>query len=182
MINTYYGTKILDAFFHTSYNDDDRTDDISKYQIKSEQLQDRNNNIVQFPKEPYIALFTTMPNAEGSGYVEPTTPDYNRVSLIMKGPKNNQIMGKADTEEGDGVYAGKKVAVIKNQDIIVFPEIEVDNNEEGYQETIVGFGVFNSSEKSTGTLMLWGELTQPTTIKTQEIPVFRIKEFVFKLA
>lgn len=182
MINTYYGTAILDAFFHTSYHDTGKTDD-TKNAITSAQLKDNNNNIVQFPKEPYIALFTDMPDASGADYKEPTSTYYNRVSLVKKGPANLQTMSKATTENGTGEYAGKEVAVIKNQDIIVFREVEDDI---GYSKNVVGFGVFDTPDKDTGTLMLWGELTSAATggtpIGGHEIPVFRIGEFIFKLA
>lgn len=175
MINTSYGTQILDAFFHTAYGD--KTDSTSSnISITTTQLNDKKNNAVLFPTEPYLALFTTMPNADGTGYAEPTVADYNRVSLVTKGPKAVQIMGAATVEAGTDEYAGKNVAVVKNQDIIVYPE----NETEDYNAPVVGFGVF--SAKENGTLILWGELTEPVTITAGEIPVFRIEEFVFKLA
>ena len=175
MINTYYGTQILNALFHTAY--DEKTESTSSnITITSTQMNDKKNNVVQFPTEPYLALFTTMPNAGGTGYAEPTVADYNRVSLVNKGPKALQIMGAATVEAGTGEYAGKNVAVVKNQDIIVYPE----NETEDYNAPVVGFGVF--SAKENGTLILWGELTEPVTITAGEIPVFRIEEFVFKLA
>ena len=130
-------------------------------------------NKIDFPVEPVLALFTTKPDENGTGYAEPTYNEYNKVSLTQKGPAGNQIMATAGTEDGTGEYAGKKVAVVKNQDIIVFPEIV----EEGYSETIVAFGVFGG-----GNLLLWGDLTAPTPIETGEIPVFRVEQFVFKLA
>ncbi len=177
MINTYYGTKILNAFFNTAYQ--------SKYtawfnamqgnnsQLKEDTAEALAENKIDFPVEPVLALFTKAPEADGTGYIEATYNEYNRVSLTQKGPAGNQIMATAGTEDGTGEYAGKKVAVVKNQDIIVFPEIE----EEEYSETIVGFGVFGNNN-----LLLWGELTAPTPIETQEIPVFRVEQFVFKLA
>ena len=180
MINTYYGTKILNAFFNTAYQ--------SKYTTWFNAMQGNNSqakedaaealaeNKVDFPIEPYLALFTTMPNADGAGYAEPTVADYNRVSLTQKGPAGSQIMATAGTEAGTGEYAGKNVAVVKNQDIIVYPE----NATEDYNAPVVGFGVF--SAKTGGTLLLWGELTSPVTIEEGEIPVFRVEEFVFKLA
>ena len=175
MINTYYGKKILDAFFNTSYTDENKTE-TSSNAIKEAQRNDKNNNFVEFPVTPYLALFTTMPDASGAGFAEPTVADYNRVSLITLGPKAKQIMGAATVEAGTGEYAGKNVAVVKNQDIIVYPE----NETEDYNAPVVGFGVF--SAKENGTLILWGELTAPVTITAGEIPVFRIEEFVFKLA
>lgn len=174
MINTYYGTKILNAFFNTEYQEE--LEKVQEDPTNTDNAEALAENKVDFPNIPYLALFTTMPNADGTGYAEPTVADYNRVSLVEKGPKDVQIMGEAGTEAGTGDYTGKRVAVIENQDIIVFPENETVD----YNAPVVGFGVF--SAKTGGTLILWGELTEPVTITAGEIPVFRIGEFVFKLA
>ncbi len=177
MINTTYGTQILNAFFNTGLGS--KTTKADENKIKSSHRNDQNNNFVEFPTDPYLALFTTMPNASGTGYAEPTSTYYNRVSLTTLGPKALQLMGGATVEAGTGEYSGKNVAVVKNQDIIVFPEVEEETEENKYG-TVVGFGVF--SAKTGGTLILWGDLTSPVPIEAGEIPVFRIDEFIFKLA
>lgn len=178
MINTDYGKKILNAFFNVTYQEE--LAKVQAYPTNTDYAKALAENKVDFPNIPYLALLTAIPNADGTGYAEPTTEDYNRVSLVNKGPKAVQIMSASTVAAGEAgtEYEGKNIAVIKNQDIIVFPEIE----EADYEETIVGFGVFDNGTKESGSPILWGELTEPTPIGEQEIPVFRIGEFVFKLA
>lgn len=97
----------------------------------------------------YIGLSTTTPDANGGNFTEPQSPtEYKRVSLDNK-------MGTASN------------AIIKNTDIIFFPEAE--NSGWG---TITHFGIF-TAKTGGGTPIFWGELSSPVQIPQNYIPIFR---------
>ena len=197
MINKEWSKEILDRFFNTGYQDalDILDDNTRTTEEKKEAQNKKDYNRIDFPKEVFIALFIKAPKKDGTGWNEPVSPDYCRVSLRGKGPKGTQIMGYAKEENPtEGTYQGKTVAVIENEDIIVFPETETDayKDAEGNVAPVVAFGVFGESEKGKGTPILWGDLElikddehpdgYHPTIEKGEIPVFRVGEFKFKLA
>lgn len=122
--------------------------------------------------KPYLGLFTTMPNADGSGFAEPTYPEYCRVLLTATGIEGQSILGNAATEAGSGDDADKLVAFVKNQELIYFPD--VDTVSDDYSETIVGVGLFAST--SAMTPYLWGALPADSdaTIVKKSVPMVKI--------
>lgn len=148
-----YGTKILNGLFTDSTN-------------------------VSFPADPYLGLYTTMPNSDGTGGVEVSASEYFRINLTQTGVYNLPLMGDATVVNGQGEQAGLKIAQITNQDEIHFPVIPAG----GSWGTIVGFGVFSAN--TGGTPYFFGELTEPvetgsTTSKTAVF--FDIGDFVVTL-
>lgn len=135
------------------------------------------SNSVSFPTNPYLALFTTIPNDDGSGYEEPSSEDYRRVLLNKKGFDGKQLLAKAVSENREINGEQKKCAVVRNQEQILFPEAL----NTGYGE-VKGFGIFDASTINSGNLIAWGTLTSPQTITQGEIPIFRIDEFEMMLA
>lgn len=140
-------------------------------------------NTISFSLTPYIALFTTMPDENGSNYKEPTSSEYARVLLTNTGAYGKQMIGVATTEDGTGKNEGKKVAKVTNQDLITFPEAR----SVGFGE-IVGFGIFETATTGVGACMLWGKLgsysddtdefiEETVNIAANEIPIFRIGDF-----
>lgn len=153
-----YGKKILDAMFNTGNS---------------------STNSVLFPKTPYLALFTTMPDAGGAGMTEVNAAEYARIGLTAKGIHNKQYLAPAVVGDGDGSDAGKKVAKVVNQEEIHFPVIP----QGGTWGTIVGFGIYDAA--TAGELYFWGELTQPveTGSETSKTAVFfDVGDFVVTLA
>ena len=153
-----YGKKILDGLFHTGTSASATT--------------------VSFPADPYLGLFTTMPNADGTGGVEVSADEYGRINLTNTGVYNKQLIAPATIVDGDGKDSGKKLAKVVNQDEIHFPVIP----QGGTWGTIVGFGIFDSA--SGGTPYFWGELTAPveTGSATSKTAVFfDIGDFVVTL-
>lgn len=128
---------------------------------------------VSFPT-PYLGLFTTMPGADGTGGVEVNYPEYARVAINTKGIEGKDIMTEPYTEAGTGDDAGKNLAVVKNQEIVYFPEAET-----GAGGTAIGFGLFKS--RTGGTPYLWGELKTNPTINKNSVPLIRIDDLVLKV-
>ena len=174
MFNAETGKQILDALFNTNKK--------------------TNNNYVSFGNTPWLALFTKMPDKNGLNYVEPSvSAGYVRVLLTNNGAYGKQIMASATTEDGTGDHVGKKIAVVKNQDLATFPEAR-----EAAFGKIVGFGIFdencvssnggviaNPAEKPAifwgklGTYDAEGNFTETTdgiTVDQGEIPIFRIDD------
>lgn len=147
------------------------------------------NNTVSFAATPYLALLTKMPNADGTGYEEPTSSEYARVLLTNKGAYGSQMMGAAVTEDGTGTHEGELVAAISNQDLITFPVART----EGFG-TIVGFAVFPG--KTSTVPDVWGKLgytdvddkgntvfvEEPVEIVKKGVPMFIQNDFKMILA
>lgn len=133
-------------------------------------------NVVSFPVNPYLALFTTVPDDNGQNGVEPTSEDYRRVLLNKKGFDGKQLLTGAVSETREINGSEKVCSVVKNQEQILFPEAL----NTGYGQ-ITGFGIFDAAEE-TANLIAWGTLTSSQTINQGEIPIFRIGEFEMMLA
>ena len=158
MINANtYGTKIMNALFNTALKTSDNT--------------------VSFPTSPYLALFTTNPASDGSGYEEPSSTEYTRILLSSKGATQKNLLTTATVEQGTDDDADKLVASVTNQELIFFPEAETS----GWGD-VYGFGVFTTPTPGEGTPYFWGELTNSVTIDQGEIPIFRIGDFKVTLA
>lgn len=139
------------------------------------------SGIVEYPTTRYLALFTTMPKADGTGFVEPflynddniPTTTYQRINLDSGYFAGKPIMKKAelDTENGG--------ATTSNGVTIYYPEIvEVDWG------TLVGFGIFANQEPTEGEKpYLWGALSNTDTVfaETEHVPLFRKDNFTLSI-
>lgn len=162
---TKHGVPILNALFNTSKK--------------------TSNNTITFGTTPYLALFTKMPAKDGTGYTEPSIPEYKRILLTNPGPYQKQIMATAVVEDGTGEYSGRSLAVVRNQDLATFQEAESTA-----MGTIVGYGVFESATATTASF--WKELgqynesgdfvTETVEIGKGQIPIFRIGDLEIKFA
>lgn len=130
-----------------------------------------------YPAASYLALFTTMPEADGQGYQEPSTTetDYQRVNLLEDFIKREQCLATAeqDTNETSPTYGA---TYITNKNQIVFPEI----HKQAWGE-IQGFGVFET--KAGGQPILWGRFENDQTISGEQnkVPLFRVGNFKITL-
>lgn len=121
--------------------------------------------------QPWLGLFSTMPNASGSGGVQVSYPEYGKIRLDNLGIEGKEIMSNPFSQtDTDGTV----LSAVKNQEIIYFPE-----NETGSAVQAVGWGLFSSADATTP--YMWGELKEPVTIGTNSVPMFRIDDFVMKL-
>lgn len=158
MLSSTYAKNILNALFCSLKSDKDK------------------GNVATFSETPYLALFTTMPNSNGTGFAEPTSSEYARILLTNKGPYGNQMMGSATSKAGVGKHEGKIVSLISNQDLIVFPEAAT-----APFGTVVGFGIMSSTDATSASF--WGEfgyydeqdnfVPEAITINKGEIPIIR---------
>lgn len=131
-----------------------------------------------YPTARYLALFTTMPNADGTGFVEPykinnVSTTYMRVDLEHAFFSNNAIMDKAILNIDQG---GAKST---NQYTIYFPEI-VNVHWSTQEQPLVGFGIFANAVPTEGEIpYLWGKLsnTEAVVAATEHVPLFRVGEF-----
>lgn len=155
-----YGTKILDA------------------------LTAAGASTVTFSSEPYLGLFTTMPNEDFTGGEEPTgCPEYQRIPLNAKGLNNLKLMKAATVttaevqevdEDGNIVKSTKQIATVENQERIYWPEAE-----SAAMGTLVGIGVFAS--KTAATPFLMANFKTPIEVAQYQIPMIRIGDFIQRL-
>lgn len=130
-----------------------------------------------YPTKAFLALFTTMPNSDGTGYVEPTIVEdkettYMRVDLHSGVITGNQCLNKAQI---DGENGG---AVLTNCEIIMYPEVSGVS-----WGSIVGFGVFETKEPMVGDPIFWGSISNgPVLTTTEHVPLFRIGDFKITLS
>lgn len=128
-----------------------------------------------YPRNSYLALFTQMPNADGTGYVEPgegTT--YMRINLhwsILNGTESLNTAAP-DAENNN-------ISTITNKEIIMFPEVSSFD-----WGTIIGFGVFEEEEVGEGTPVVWGRLKNENGIEASidHVPLFRKGNFKVTLS
>lgn len=105
-------------------------------------------------KNCYVGLSTTTPTAAGGNFSEPSaSTGYERASI---GNLNTSIS-----------------AQVANDAIIFF------NETLGSYGTITYFGLFSS--KTGGTPFFVGELTDPLTIDTGYVPIFRAENLIIGL-
>lgn len=110
----------------------------------------------------YLALSSTAPGADGSGFTEPAaTTGYARAVIGLQSQSATQVM---DTPAG---------GVTQNKDIIFFPEASASWG------TLTHFGLFTAA--SGGTLILYGTLSEPITVAANYVPLFRVGNFSLTL-
>lgn len=139
-----------------------------------------------YPENSFLALFTTMPDGYGDGYVEPATTGikeddetgestesatgYMRINLHRGIINAEPCLTKATAGENG-------VAVLKNGLPIMFHECLVDWGK------IVGFGVFNEATPRTGKPIFWGSITNGSvSASADHVPLFRKDEFQITLS
>lgn len=106
------------------------------------------------PKTYYIGLSTTIPNAEGGGYNEPSkSAGYTRVQL-------DSLSAPAD-------------GVVSNTSAIRFPESTASWG------TVSYFVIFDADTVGAGNLLMYGELSTPRSVEAATI--MEIKEGYLKL-
>lgn len=110
----------------------------------------------------YLALSSTAPNADGTNFTEPdSTKGYARAIIGLQGQSATQVM---DVPSG---------GVTQNKDIIFFPEASASWG------TLTHFGLYTSA--TGGTLVLYGSLSEPITVATNYVPLFRVGNFSLSL-
>lgn len=134
-----------------------------------------------YPDNAYLALFTTMPDGNGSGYVEPimgadgAATSYIRVNLFEAVVTGNVCINSAVTSTVIDAETGEEsaVALLNNCEAIMYPEVvDVDWG------SIVGFGVFEKEETGTGDKpIFWGKLNDPISATVGHVPLFRAGDF-----
>lgn len=178
--SSWYYTVTINELLEYTDKDGDKTQKLCYgWEIKTKQEQ-----TVPYPKESFLALFTKLPNPDGTEYEEPgykeleegleeelgeeSTCTYIRVNL-HSGIITGEVCLDYATNNDEG---GTKLT---NNTIIMYPEVSgVDWGE------IVGFGVFDTETAGTGSPILWGALSNETGsvyAETEHVPLFRIGDF-----
>lgn len=175
--------KMIDASLHWETSTKETSSASRGWKIV--QKEKYNNPIMDkyYPTTRYLALFTTMPNADGTGFVEPyqnnnTSTTYRRIDLEHAFFSDTNIMHSAVLNESEG---GAKSL---NQYAIYFPEINnVDWSTQ--EQPLIGFGIFaNASPVDNETPYLWGTLsnTEAVVATIGHVPLFRIGDFQLSIA
>lgn len=111
----------------------------------------------------YMALFTSPPSSDGTGFTEMSGNGYLRVLIGNSSQSETQKMG---------TLAGGH---IENDEIIYFPETT------GSWSGLTHWGFFTGA--TGGTPEMWSPLTGgPITIPSGYIPLFRVGTFEMDLA
>lgn len=186
MLNVTYAMKILDAML------DSKLTDRNTYGSKDDPTGEKGTiSNVSFPANPYLALFTEMPDANGAGGVECSYSGYFRIPLRANGIGGTNLISEAvseseDVKDDSGTVVGTiNVAKIRNQELIVFPENEDDATDE-----VVGFGIFPGKDPTTnGTATFWSDVVdavtgEPTKVEISKgnVPLIRVENFEISLA
>lgn len=139
-------------------------------------------SFIAFAGNVYIGLLTTLPNPDGSGFVEPDDPNYLRVQIdtnsrITKEPfLNGAVEGDVVTVDGDNAVP----AYVNNAGVIMFPETSVAYD-------VVGFGLFRSDDTTSNTApFLWGAVSPDgggtvIQVNAEEVPIIREGDFKITL-
>ncbi len=106
------------------------------------------------PSKLYIGLYLSNPGETGTGGIEASYSGYKRVEITFKEP----------TSMNNGIG-------IANSATITFAQASVDSG------TVTHIGV--SDALTGGNMLLYGELTEPLTIKANESPTLIEDEIVF---
>ena len=110
----------------------------------------------------YIGLSSTAPNADGSGFTEPTAAEYARGIVGMESQSGTQVMGAPS--------AGS----ITNNKILYFPEALSDWG------TLTHFGLFTSA--SGGVPVIYGTLSASVHVTADHVPLFRVNSLTLSVA
>lgn len=178
MLRNDHSIKILDGLFKKVINENpkDKTDleDYTKWEYLPKPMTFPTGNPNDEDTRIYIGLFTEEPNADGEGFKEPGPaggstwwPEYCRVRIDNKSRlKRVNFLSEATTYLDEVTYVDDHVyaAVVRNQDMILFPEAigESLDNPAGWG-LVKGFGLFYSADlyNDKGTLnkpFLWGKI------------------------
>lgn len=137
---------------------------------------------ISFPGSVYIGLFTTLPGVDGSGYAEPSDPNYLRVridttSRITKESfLNGAVEGSVVSVDGDNALP----VYVDNAGVIMFPETSIAYD-------VVGFGLFRTADTSSPDLpFLWGAVAAEEggaviSVGSEEVPIIREGDFKITL-
>lgn len=137
------------------------------------------NSVVSFQGQVWLGLLTVMPKDDGSKHEDGTyfkelsDPAYMRLRLDEESRINGKfIMSDAVEDEivqvdGDNVQP----IVSRNQAPLIFPENYTP-------ETMVGFGLFRSGEKTSTLPFLWDKITgldgeENVVLEAEEMPIIR---------
>lgn len=132
----------------------------------------RKNQVTYYPKCAYLALYTTMPDKDGGGYVEPTqaadgtATTYMRINLHQAIISGGVAISRAAA--GDENYT----SVTVNSELMAYPE--VSGNAWG---TIVGFGVHDTDVPGNGAPVIWARLNESIPTTVGKVPLFRKDKF-----
>jgi hypothetical protein len=143
---------------------------------------------IKFDGQVFLGLLTRLPNINGTPHSDNTyfselnSPGYRRVQLDVDSRINKKYtitdaVSNEVIEDDNGDACAP--AVVSNQAMIIFPENTM-------KETVVGFGLFRSGDKTDPTLpFLWGEVSgtdgeKSIEIDQDEVPI--IREGGFKIS
>lgn len=137
---------------------------------------------LSYPSKRYLALFTKMPGADGTGFEEPflcdengiPTTTYRRVNLDSGYFSKTKIMNAAAQDKTNGG------AFTSNNVTIYYPEITDVN-----WGVLVGFGIFENEEPTEEEKpYLWGTLsnTEDVSASVDHVPLFRKGNFQLSIS
>jgi hypothetical protein len=109
------------------------------------------------PATVYIALSTTQPSDNGSGFTEPGVGAYARVAVTN------------DATEWPAASSGSKA----NANAVQFPTATADWG------LITHYGLFDVA--SGGNLLMWGDLSPSQTVYSSDIPIIGAGDIVVNL-
>jgi len=109
------------------------------------------------PATVYIALSTTQPSDNGSGFTEPAVGSYARVAVT-----NNAT-------EWPAASGGSKA----NANAVQFPTATADWG------LITHFGIFD--DPTAGNLLMWGDLSPAQNVYDTDVPVIAAGDIVVNL-
>lgn len=109
------------------------------------------------PATVYIALSTTTPAENGSGFTEPSVGAYARVAVTN------------DATEWPAASGGSKA----NANAVTFPTATADWG------LITHYGIFDAA--SGGNLLMWGDMSPAQTVYSSDIPIIGAGDIVVNL-
>ena len=111
----------------------------------------------------YIALSTTVPNADVTNFTEPSSAGgYARAIIGLSGTRATQVM------------SAPAAGSTSNTSIIFFPEATASWG------TVTHFGLYTA--QTGGNLVLYGTLTNPIAVAANYVPLFRVGNFSLTLS
>lgn len=117
--------------------------------------------------QAWVGLSTTTPNADGTGFTEPSAAEYRRVCIGLASGGSGWS-NKMTVTSTSGVGTGT------SNDILYFPEALSSWG------TVTHFGIFTS--QTGGSAVIFGALTAPVTIQANYVPMFRAGALVLTIS
>lgn len=136
------------------------------------EIKQRSEQLANYPKTAFLALFTKMPDENGEGYKEPNKADNGETTTYMRVDLHNGIVTGNCSLNTAIKDSDSGMSVLDNSEQIVYPEVY------GFDwGPIIGFGVFEEEEIDAGIPVLWGRLNNQITATVNRVPLFRTGDF-----